>query len=398
MTELAVAGTLPCQRQRVTLYRFLGSFAALAVVAIGLRTGVYAWLALPYGGLVSAMCQFDCGWYERIAVAGYGANAEWADFGSYPHWAFFPLYPLVVSLLHRFLAISGLAISELAMGMGVSAAALCGFTIIGARYLRETRLALQPWLWLIVALLFPYGFFFSAVYTEALFAMLSTGALLALQQRRFLLAAGMSALASATRPTGILLTPILAINRLAAFWRGRHRHDRLALLGETLLPIAVAPLGLFLYMLYQYSQVGDALAFSHVQVLWQRQWGNPFTHIWDGLRMWDFAVLLANPSSAYSASFALLGLAGAIWLLLRRRSAEAAFLAGCVLLPVASGLDSLPRYVAANPVFLFVVYDFATALIGRSPKPVGLVASAAALGILQLVLLIGWLHGAGGIF
>ncbi len=371
----------------------LGSFAVLAAAAVGLRLGVYAWLAMPYGGLVDAMCQFDCGWYGRIALAGYGANAEWADFGSYPHWAFFPLYPLAISALHHLLAVPALA-----AGMGLSNAALCGFAILGARYLRETRPVLHPGLWLVVALLFPYGFFFSAVYTEALFALLSTGALLALRQRRIMLAACLAALASATRPTGILLTPILVIDRLAAFWRGRYRRDRVALLGETLLPVAVAPLGLFLFMLYQYRGIGDAMAFSHVQVLWHRQWGNPFTRIWEGLQAWDFAVLLGSPSSAYAASFAILGLAGAIWLAFRRRGAEAWFLAGCILLPAASGLDSLPRFVAANPVFLFVVYDLAAWLMGTRRRPVLLAGLATVLAALQAVLLLAWFRADGGVF
>ena len=348
------------------------------------------------------MCRFDCGWYERIAIGGYGAHADWGDYGSYPHWAFFPLYPLGVAALHQLLAIPALA-----AGMLLSALSLCGFVIVGARYLRDTRGAtylrdtrgvFHPALWLVLVLLFPYGFFFSAVYTEALFAMVSAGSLLALQARRPLLSAGLAALASATRPTGILLTPILIVDRLAALWRGRHRRDRMALAAETLLPIAIAPLGLFLYMLDQYSRIGDALAFSHVQRLWHRRWGNPFERIWSGLETWDFSVLLANPSAAYAASFALLGLAGAIWLALRRRGAEAWFLAGCILLPAASGLDSLPRFVATNPVFLFVVYDLAVMLMARRAHPARLASFAVVLAALQGVLLIGWFDKAGGVF
>lgn len=368
-------------------------FAALSIAAVGLRFSVYAWLALPYGGLTAAMCQFDCGWYERIAVAGYGASAEWADFGSYPHWAFFPLYPLAVSALHEMLTMPALA-----AGMALSNAALCGFLILGGRYLQLTRPAWLPWLWLIIALLFPYGFFLSVVYTEALFALLSVAALLALQRRQIWLAAGFSALASATRPTGILLTPILVADRLAALWRGRYRPEQVALLGEVLLPIAVAPLGLFLFMLYQYVSIGDAMAFSHVQVLWHRQWGNPFAHIWQGLRSWDFAEMLANPSTAYAASLALLGLAAAVWLALRRRAAEAWFLAGCILLPAASGLDSLPRFVAANPVFLFAAYDLTSWLTGPYRRPALLACLAAVLGILQTILLLAWFRADGGVF
>ncbi len=374
---------------------FVWSVPALAIcvlAAVALRLAIYGWLAQP-AGLIEAMCQFDCGWYARLAMKGYGADSEWENFGSYPHWAFFPLYPLGVGGLHKLLGISALA-----AGMVFSSLCLGGFTVLGAIYLRETRRVLHPAGWLIVALLFPYGFFFSAVYTEALFAMLSVGTLLMLHRRQPLLASCLAALTSATRPTGVLLTPILVADRLTALWHGRHRPDRVALLAETLLPIAIAPLGLFLYMFDQYSRIGDAMAFSHVQVLWDRHWANPLGRIWAGLQTWDFSQLLAHPSSAYSASFALLGLAGATWLALRRRGAEAAFLVGCILLPAATGLDSLPRFVAANPVFLFVVYDLMTRLMRGRAHPVVLTAFAIVLAGLQIVLLNGWVHQAGAIF
>ena len=367
--------------------------AVAALAAIGLRLAVYGWMAAPYGGLVQAMCKFDCGWYERIALSGYGADADWGEFGSIPHWAFFPLYPLAVGAAHDLLGVSARL-----TGILLSSLFLCGLVVIGAKYLDVTRRVFLPTMWLIVALLFPYSFFFSALYTEALFAMLSAGCLLALHRRRPLLAAVLAALTSATRPTGILLTPIIVVDRLRALWRGRYREDRVALLGEALLPIAVAPLGLFVYMLDQYIRIGDAMAFSHVQVLWGRSWGNPLGRLWTGVASWDFSLLLAVHSNAYAASFALVGLAAAGWLMLRRRGAEAWFLAGCILLPASSGLDSLPRYVAANPVFLYVVYDVSMLLVGRRVQPVMLAALAAVLAALQATLLLAWYDGAGAVF
>ena len=101
---------------------------------------------------------------------------------------------------------------------------------------------------------------------------------------------------------------------------------------------------------------------------------------------------------AYAAGCALLGLAGALWLAFRRRGAEAAFLAGCILLPAASGLDSLPRYVATNPVFLFAVYDLAALAMAPRARPWPLAALAIALAGLQVRLLIAWFGAAGGVF
>ena len=373
--------------------RVLRSFGAIVVAAVALRLCVYAWMALPYGGLVQAMCNFDCGWYERIALSGYDADANWANLGSYPHWAFFPLYPLGVAVLHQ-----ALEISARASGMLLSSLCLCGLAVLGARHLQSTRRYAHAVLWLIVLLLFPYSFLFSAVYTEALFAVLSAASLLALARRQVLLAAALAAFVSATRPTGVVLTVIIAVDRLCALWRGRHRRDRVALLAQAALPFAVAPLGLFMYMLEQYIRIGDALAFSHVQMLWNRRWGDPFARIGSAMTTLDFGGLLMLPSHAYEASFAAVGLLGAAWLAYRRRGAEAAFLAGCILLPAATGVDSLPRFVSTNPVFLYLVYDLAAAALLPVARPMLLGGFAAVLAGLQALLLIGWYTGAGGVF
>jgi hypothetical protein len=171
-----------------------------------------------------------------------------------------------------------------------------------------------------------------------------------------------------------------------------------ALLAQAALPVAVAPLGLFLYMLEQYIRIGDALAFSHAQMLWNRRWGDPFARIGSAMTTLDFGGLLMLPSHAYEASFAAVGLLGAAWLAYRRRGAEAAFLAGCILLPAATGVDSLPRFVSTNPVFLYLVYDLAAAALLPVARPMLLGGFAAVLAGLQALLLIGWYTGAGGVF
>ncbi len=351
--------------------------AWLIAGAVLLRLMVYATLAAPHGGLVEMMCQFDCGWYERIAMAGYGADAEWPPHGSLPHWAFFPLYPLLIRL---FATVTGLA----AVPMGIVIANLClaGFMLAGAAYLRQTRRdKAAPWRFVVLVAVMPFGLFFSAPYTESLFALLATLALLGLSAERPAAGAVAAALASATRPGGILLAPVFALHALATLQRDGLR---------ALLPAAIAPLGLVAFILAQWIAVGDPLAFLHVQALWERVWRGPHIYLWQGMAAWDWS---AQPSRSLFAACGLLGLAAALWLARRRRWAEAWLLAGAVLLPAASGLDSLPRYVACHPVFLFAAHDLLAPLHRRTAA--FLLVALAALGLLPLLA---WLGATGGVF
>ena len=360
------------------------ALAGLIAGAVLLRLAAYAILATPYGGLAEAMCQFDCGWYERIALAGYGADAGWPPHGSLPHWAFFPLYPL---LLRAAVAVTGLP-ARLA-GILLSSVCLAGFMAAGAAYLRRTRgEQAAPKRFVVLAAVMPFGIFFSALYTEALFAVLTTLALLGLSQQRPGAGAVAASLATATRPSGILILPLFAIRSLLALRRSGW---------PALLPVAVAPLGLAVFMAAQWIAVGDPLAFSHVQALWQRVWRGPTVYLWEGVAAWDWAqlggLMLAQPSRSFFAAWGLLGLAVAGWLAVRRRWAEAWLLAAGVLLPASSGLDSLPRYVACNPVFLFAVHDL-LARLGRR----GAVFGLAGLGVIGAVPLLAWMQGRGGVF
>jgi hypothetical protein len=361
-------------------------YPVLALVIAGtvlIRLAVYAGLALPFGGLAEAMCQFDCGWYERIAMAGYGADADWPPHGSLPHWAFFPLYPL---LLRGTVAVTGLPARV--AGIALSSLCLAGFMAAGAAYLRRTRgAAAAPGRFVVLAAVMPFGLFFSALYTEALFALLATLALLGLANARPAAGALAAALAGATRPTGILLAPLFALRGLLA-WRREGARG--------LLPAAIAPLGLVVYMAAQWIAVGDPLAFSHVQMLWDRVWRDPLVYLWDGLAAWDWSQLggmMTASSRSFLAAWGVLGLAVAAWLAARRRWAEAWLLAAGVLLPASSGLDSLPRYVVCNPAFLFAAHDL---LAGRGRRTAAVVL--AGLAVAGVVPLLAWMQAHGGVF
>lgn len=349
-------------------------------------------MAIPFGGLSTSMCQYDCFWYLRIATEGYGSQTGWGSYGSTLNWAFFPLYPM---LLHASVWVIGMG--PLFVGILLSNAIFVGLVLVCDAYLRRTRAVHDPLLWVVFALVFPFGFTFSAIYSEGLFALLSVAVLLALARRQPIVAGVLTALLCATRPTGVLMLPLIITDRLQHLYRGRGRADRVALLAETLLPIAVAPLGLALYMAFQYWQTGDAMAFNHVQIAWERVWHGPWAVLSAGILAWDWGFVLqpqGTPSHSYQAAWALLGLAAAGWMAWQRRYAEAWLCAASILLPAATALHSLPRFVASNPFVLFVLFD----LVQRIRRPVTLSAVTGFAGLAHGVVLIGWFIAANALY
>ncbi len=113
--------------------------------------------------LVAPLTLWDGGWYERIARSGYAGRPETA--------AFWPLYPWIVGTASRVtglsIAVTGIAVSQLSF----AAALFVLHQYVAAAYGAE---AARRVIWLVA--LCPVSFFFSAMYTESLFLLLSVAA------------------------------------------------------------------------------------------------------------------------------------------------------------------------------------------------------------------------------
>ena len=345
--------------------------AGIAAALIAVRVLIYAVLARVH--LDEALCQWDCGWYLSIVRQGYDPAPHLVGNLWQANWAFFPLFPLLV----RGAAwLSGLE-PRLA-GMAVSTLACFVFAVLGARYRQITRNEAMPWLWLLLIVAWPFGFYFHAVYTEALYAALATAALLALAEGRPLAAGVATAFLTATRPTGILLAAWIGFGGLR---RGRTLH--------ALLPAAIAPLGLLAYMAFLYVHVGDPLAFQHIQAGWQRAASNPLAVLADTLATFDPAQPRLGPF--YLVGWAMLGLAAAVWLAVTRRFAEAWLCGMTLMMALGSGsIASVPRFVVTNPAFLFAAAD----LLGRVRWRWLRGAILAGLAVMQVALVLQWFRGA----
>lgn len=276
------------------------------------------------GDLMAApAARWDAAWYLVIAHYGYLPR-----FGAMTasRTAFFPLYPLGVRLL------SSLSLAPVIAGVLLSLAALAA-GLYGLHRLMDSeavRLGLgeggeSARLVVLLMVLAPMAFYFSAIYSESLYFALSIGVFLCARRGHWAKAAGFAALASATRSTGIvLMVPLVLIylygprsDRMpdrsgggrSPRGNGRFARPAASMLAHTALwrmssattslrtavtPryrvrsdalwIALAPVGLCLYMVHLALAGGDALAPFHAEAVWKRDFAGPYGGVWDGAK------------------------------------------------------------------------------------------------------------------
>lgn len=373
---------------RLTLRALVGSRAIvwgaglIALALFGQKASVLAsmdgrHLTEPFGSgaanfLFAPAARWDSAWYLAIAHSGYSTRAS---------SAFFPLYPLLIRGGTIFLG------SALLAGTLIS---IIATTVALHLLYRLARLDLSPEqarATVMLVAFFPAALFLSAVYTEALFLMLSLGAIYAARLDRWAWAGLLGGLAAATRSGGVLLLVALAWLYLAG--RGPR--------GRSVAWLALVPAGLLAYMGYLALAHHAPLAPLQAEAQWGRHFAGPLgglvkalaaapTDLRLGLTGHTVVVGAASPISWPThnlvdlafAAFAAGGLALA-W-----RRVPSAYLAyGLALLAqalsyptLAEPLQSLPRYV----LVIFPVFLGWGAWLGERPRAYrGAIAASALL-------------------
>lgn len=208
-------------------------------------------ILVPWGPkALYSWANFDGVHYLTIVAKGY--------FGTGAIQAFFPLYPLLVGLVANVFGnpiTSGILISLTSLTVAL-------YYLHKLVIIDHSSVIAKRTIWLI--LLFPTAFFFSALYTESLFFMLSVLCFYFVRQQRFFWAAVFAGLASATRITGIILLPAILIE-MYAYYQTKPKLFHFSLLGKLIGYITIAGSGLMGFMLYLAKVFHDPLLFLHVQ-------------------------------------------------------------------------------------------------------------------------------------
>lgn len=237
--------------------------------------------------LVAPFARWDSVWYLTVAEHGYGHQLA--------RMAFFPLYPMLMAVVG---ALTG---SDLVAGILISLLAFAGALVVLHRLARlDLGDTLAESTVMLIAFS-PVAFFFSAVYTEGLFLLLSVACILLARRGRWLWAGVLGGLAAASRNSGVmLLIPFVLLflygpREDLPLPTARWAHDEgwRRLLPRHPVRPAIAlglliPAGLGAYMLYLGLTSGNALAPFHAQAVWKHEFAGPFSGVWQGaVAAWD---------------------------------------------------------------------------------------------------------------
>jgi Gpi18-like mannosyltransferase len=356
--------TVTTSRRRVRV----GRLYAIVAVALTIVVAAAPWL-WPTGDaprrprmvgdwLLGNWLWWDGGWYVHIAQHGYSYH---------PHQqssvAFFPGYPMTVRALGAILP-GGIHVAAVAVTV------LCGlatFKLFGRWCERHMDTVAASWSVMVLAV-YPYGWFlYGAAYADALFLAATLLAFLLLDEDRPIAAGCAGMIATATRPTGVVVIIGLVavmLERRGVFGRV-YRHVRLRDLG-----VGLAAVGIIGWCVWLALRFGHPLAFIEAEGAkgWDRA---PGLSTW--LKLNFFNSISHGDASRWAAHLiqavlclAFLAAVPAVWR--RFGSGYGIYVTVAVLVPAISTDDFMGtgRYLlAAFPVLAIVGSTLAKARRAR---------------------------------
>jgi len=306
-------------------------------------------LSFNFQSYVSTVKSNDSYWYEAITYGGYSKITDKKDLGYHTNtinkqseWAFFPAYPLIIRET-KDLFNSDFNKSGIFWAIIFSILAFIGFYI----WMNKSDNALFCTL---VFMCFPFHYYFSMLYTEALFFSCIIFSFIAVRSKKLWLLSILLIPLTLLRPNGIVLILPLYLYFLEQekvfegyrlIWK---RIDKRIILKS--FAFITAPIAFILYGLYQQHMTGEFFAFILAQAGWNRSFTFPLFSLFNG---GDFTTQFF---SIYTILFFVIGIISwkrlplsiniMIWMML--------------LLPLFSGsMLSMPRFISIIFPFSIII-------------------------------------------
>ena len=193
--------------------------------------------------------KWDSFYYVHIAAQGYLVKREF--------WAFRPFYPLILRVFLYSFGYANIALASLAWNMFAFSLASIYLYKLGKMFM-DQRIAFLTILFLSVC---PASIFFTAIYPETTYLLLTVSSFYYLEKNRIGLATFLATLAGFTRPEGFLLC-------IPFFWKA------LTLRGleriKSTVGSVVTGSTLPVFMLYGYALTGNAFIPFEVEAGWTK--------------------------------------------------------------------------------------------------------------------------------
>jgi hypothetical protein len=237
------------------------------ILALGVRVALFAVASVAarffvpngFAGNLNIWNRWDALWYISIATGGYSYAPH-----AQTSVVFYPVLPLLLLILRfpfSFLPFN----SYLVAGMLISWVSFLAACCVLYQITRERFGQATAYGAVLLLATFPFSLYYGAAYTESLFLLLALLAFYAIERQKWALAACMACVAGATRPTGVFIIVCVIAAYALDWYQTKHPLRRDALW------LALAPLGILAYLVYNYFQWGDFLAPMHVSdAAWRR--------------------------------------------------------------------------------------------------------------------------------
>jgi hypothetical protein len=331
-----------------------------AVLSIGFDKAWTQW-RISSVELYNLPARWDSGHYLEILNRGYTWDGDPTHQSVI---AFFPGFPILMRAMSTVL---------------VCADGLGGFIVVGLAFffglIYLYRLALeylepdQAKAVVALAAFYPFGVFYSALYTESVFLLAGVATFYHFRRHEYARAALFGLLAGLTRPNGFLLSVplgLLVLEEIWSDWQQSRRAGRSELMGHVgrkfvpLLTAAVPVMGMLLYSGYIYTLTGDPFTWAKLQEAWRRHAGALGTMV--TVRFSEIkasgllAYIEANPAEILDGAAVVLALVAIGPVVRRFGAAYGVFIALSVIPPLlTAGTISLGRYTAPLfPIYLWL--------------------------------------------
>jgi hypothetical protein len=327
----------------------------LAVVTFGYRPDVGAPWRMYENEFLNLPARWDTGWYLGVASEGYRWDPT--RLTQQQNIAFFPVYPLLMRygslLLGRELMWTGVLIS------GVS---FFGALVYLYRFTRERAGDDSARMAIALIACYPFAFFYSAAYTEALFLLLMVGACYHFERDELWKAGGWGLLAGLTRPNGCLLSVALAFIAVRPLWP-IDRRTFAATFPAVVPRLAVAALpgvGMLMYSAYIYTLTGHPLQWAAQNAAWGRVYRGLDTLVADQAQLISEAGVYTFAATRTLDALqlcAVLFIVATVWPVFRRLGLAYAVLLAVNLVPplTMGGLLSMGRVTSVLfPTFVWL--------------------------------------------
>jgi Gpi18-like mannosyltransferase len=195
------------------------------------------------GNILNLFIRWDSGWYIKIASEGYKEIT---------HTVFFPLYPLILHLFSYIMnvKVAGFLVSNISFLL----ASIYLYRLIKIEYKKDIAISS-----ILLMLIFPLTFFFSIIYTEGLFFLLTVSCIYYSRKKNWLLASILGFFTALTKVIGFLIFIPILMEYFDINWEKPKKYFKK--LKPDVLFLLLIPLGTFLYMIYQKIIFGSFLSF-----------------------------------------------------------------------------------------------------------------------------------------